>query len=207
MLVSVTPREEHRDGTPDHRTDELRAWVDAAREGDRRAEEQLLGALAPRMLAVARGVLGASDADVEDAAQESLVAVFRALPAFRGESHVARFAGRIAVRTCMATRRKQHTRRQRERDAATNPDRPASIPPSPSRQRLAVLRGLLDELPPDQGETLAMRVVLGCSIDEIASATDVPANTARSRLRLAKAKLHDRIARDDTLQELLEVTL
>jgi DNA-directed RNA polymerase specialized sigma24 family protein len=49
-----------------------------------------------------------------------------------------------------------------------------------------------------------MRAVLGHSIDEIAEALDVPINTVRSRLRLAKAALRERIETDPSLGELLE---
>jgi RNA polymerase sigma-70 factor (ECF subfamily) len=68
------------------------------------------------------------------------------------------------------------------------------------------LRDLLAELPEAQSETLAMRAVLGHSIDEIAEALDVPINTVRSRLRLAKAALRERIETDPSLGELLEET-
>jgi RNA polymerase sigma-70 factor (ECF subfamily) len=64
---------------------------------------------------------------------------------------------------------------------------------------------MLAELPAGQGETLALRVVLGSSIKEIAEATQVPVNTVRSRLRLAKEALRKRIEEDPTLAAELEV--
>ena len=38
-----------------------------------------------------------------------------------------------------------------------------------------------------------MRMVLGCSVEEIAAATQVPVNTTKSRLRLAKNYLRGRL--------------
>jgi RNA polymerase sigma-70 factor (ECF subfamily) len=44
-----------------------------------------------------------------------------------------------------------------------------------------------------QAETILMRMVLGCSVEEIAVATQVPVNTTKSRLRLAKDFLRRRL--------------
>ena len=58
----------------------------------------VLRGVGPRILRVCRGVLGPGP-DAEDAAQESLVALVKALPGFRGESSIETFATRIALRT------------------------------------------------------------------------------------------------------------
>ena len=60
---------------------------------------------------------------------------------------------------------------------------------------------------PDRAQTaLALRVVLGLSLGEVAAATHVPLNTVRSRIRLAKEALMARIEADPALLELLEPT-
>jgi RNA polymerase sigma-70 factor (ECF subfamily) len=65
------------------------------------------------------------------------------------------------------------------------------------------LRSLLDELPPVQADTFALRIALGYSMQEVADATGAPINTVRSRVRLAKEALRRRIEEDPTLAELL----
>ena len=60
---------------------------------------------------------------------------------------------------------------------------------------------LLARLPEEQAETLALRVVLGWSLDEIASATGAPTNTVRSRMRLAKDALRKSIEKSPGLFE------
>ena len=50
-----------------------------------------------------------------------------------------------------------------------------------------------------------MRVVLGWSLEEIAAHTQVPVNTVRSRLRLAKEAMRRRIEADAALVEALEI--
>ena len=59
---------------------------------------------------------------------------------------------------------------------------------------------------PEQAETLAMRVMLGWSREEIAEYTKAPVNTVRSRMRLAKEALRTRIAADPSMAEVLEET-
>jgi len=67
------------------------------------------------------------------------------------------------------------------------------------------VRGLIQTLPEEQAETLALRVVLGFSLEEVAEATGVPLNTVRSRVRLAKTALKKRIEADPKLLAALEV--
>ena len=61
------------------------------------------------------------------------------------------------------------------------------------RRRKEILRSLLEDIPEEQAEALAMRAVLGWSIEEIAVACGAPINTIRSRLRLAKEALRRKI--------------
>ena len=55
------------------------------------------------------------------------------------------------------------------------------------------MRALLADLPEEQAEALALRVVLGWSLEEVARAYGIPTNTVRSRVRLAKEALRRRI--------------
>jgi len=48
---------------------------------------------------------------------------------------------------------------------------------------------LLDDLNEAQAKALLMHIMLGHSIDEIATMTGVSANTVKTRLRLAKERL------------------
>ena len=89
--------------------------VERAVEGDVAAIREILEAVAPRVHAVARRVLGPGDPDTEDVTQEALIALVRALPSFRGEGTVAAFAARIGVRTAVASRNRRRRRAERRR--------------------------------------------------------------------------------------------
>jgi RNA polymerase sigma factor (sigma-70 family) len=190
--------------------DPLAPLAAAAAGGDAAAQRSLLVAVGPIILRAARGVLGVRHPDVEDAAQDAAISVLRALPGFRAECSVAHFVGRIAAFTAMAARRRLRVRARFTEDApdageeAVSPGATPASAAAAARCR-AVLRGLLDELPAVQAEALVLQAVMGYSLEEIAVSTVVPVNTARSRLRLAKAALRDALASSPDLAEALEV--
>ncbi len=80
------------------------ALVADARSGDREALEQLLVRHQPWVLNIAVRMLWRR-ADAEDATQEILVKIVKALPAFRGESVFRTWLYRIAVNHILDLRR------------------------------------------------------------------------------------------------------
>ena len=72
-----------------------------AAAGDLAATQEFLGYVWPTLLRVAAGVLGARHAELDDAVQQSMIALVRALPAFRGECHPAGYASRITLRVAL----------------------------------------------------------------------------------------------------------
>ena len=180
-----------------------------AAAGDSVAMAKLLRAIAPKLIAVVRAILGAAHADVDDAVQQTLIGFVQGLPAFRGDCDPTGYGRVIAVRTAVAVRKRARARGARNDDGA-DADTLIAGNPSPredafAARRKETLRELLDELPPEQSEAFAMRIVLGCSLDEIAKQSNAPVNTIRSRLRLAKERLKARIENDPVLLETLEM--
>jgi len=162
------------------------------------------------MMRVVRAMLGGGHPDVDDVLQQALIGLVRALPAFRGECDPAGYASTIAVRKALAVRKRVRVERGRRDDDAM-PEDAKSQAPSPgdeaaSTKRKEVLRELLAELPVEQAEALALRTMLGWSLEEIATNAGAPLNTIRSRLRLAKEALRKRIESEPALLEALEVT-
>ncbi len=176
-----------------------------AAAGDLAATQEFLVYVWPTLTRVAAGVLGARHAELDDAVQQSMIALVRALPAFRGECHPAGYASRITLRVALRVRRhvkRDVTRRealtqQEDDDAvlATNDDALGS-------RRRELLRELLEDLPEEQAEALTLRVVMGWSLEEVSRASGAPVNTVRSRVRLAKEALRARIEMQPALAEL-----
>jgi RNA polymerase sigma-70 factor (ECF subfamily) len=191
--------------------DDLAAVVDAARGGSEGAVRTLVSAVGPAILKTLRRVLGAHHPELEDAAQESVFAFVTALSGFRGECSALHFACRIAVLTALKRRRGEPPRASAlpEDDEADAPALPSGTSPLDalvSARRRVVLRELLRELPEPQAEALALHLVLGHSIEEVAAAVGAPGNTVRSRIRLGKEALRARIAADQRLAELLAIS-
>jgi RNA polymerase sigma-70 factor (ECF subfamily) len=188
---------------------ELAALARLAGSGDPIATRRFLDWIWPTLARVVNGVLGARHADVDDVMQQSLLAVLQALSAFRGECHPAGYASRIALHVALRARRNAGIRMARARSlaqlSAGEPEAICFESEVPSERRKHALRDLLTELPEEQADALALRVVLGWSLDEIANATGAPLNTVRSRVRLAKEALRKRIEAEPSLTDDLEL--
>jgi RNA polymerase sigma factor (sigma-70 family) len=190
--------------------DPLAELARAAARGDRRARRELVLEVAPAMLRAVRRILGHAPVEPEDVMQEALEGVLEALPSFRGECSLLHFAYRIAALTALAARRQARARAQWVADAPGALDGPAVDAPSPAdlalvRRRREILGSLIDELPPPQAEVLVLHCGLGFTVAELAAALGRPVETIRSRLRLAKQSLRDRIGASRALAEILEV--
>jgi RNA polymerase sigma factor (sigma-70 family) len=189
-------------------SNEERARELAARaaSGDLAATQEFLAYVWPTLTRVATGVLGASHAELDDAVQQSMIALVRALPAFRGECHPAGYASRITLRVALRVRRnikRDATRRDAlEQLGETVDGEPAETFDTLASRRRELLRGLLEDLPEEQAEALTLRVVMGWSLEEVARASGAPVNTVRSRVRLAKEALRARIEGRPALAEL-----
>jgi RNA polymerase sigma-70 factor (ECF subfamily) len=176
-----------------------------ARAGDARAMARLLEIVGPRIHRVVRVVLGPSHPETEDVTQLALIGFTQAMAAFRGDCEPAHYASRIAVRTAVHARRRFRSLRARFDDISDVEaiDHTTPYDDAAAEHRKGLLRDLLAEIPAEQAEALALKVALGWSLEEIAAGSDVPVNTIRSRLRLAKEALRRKIEADpECLDEL-----
>jgi RNA polymerase sigma-70 factor (ECF subfamily) len=169
---------------------------------------RLLGAVGPPMLRVVRTVLGPHAGDAEDVLQEASEGFLSAIGSFRGECGVLHFACRVAVFSALAWRRRVTFRTAQTAEDAEMEDRLADPWLSPvelaiAARRREALETLLDELPAPQAEVLVLHCALDFTIEEIAAAVGRPLETVRSRLRLAKRALRERIGGSAELAEIL----
>jgi RNA polymerase sigma-70 factor (ECF subfamily) len=190
------------------RFDELLSLADAAARRDPAATSALVTRVAPSMLRVVRAVLGRAHPDVDDVAQDAVIAFLSSLCGFRADSTVLYYADRVALLTALAARRKQRGRARFWQDGELADDQVDEKAPSPlatliaNRRRELLLR-LLDELPAPTAEALGLHFILGHTVEEIAGAARVPVNTVWSRLRLGKEAIRRRFERDRQLADLM----
>ncbi|HEX2658389.1 MAG TPA: sigma-70 family RNA polymerase sigma factor [Polyangia bacterium] len=175
------------DGDADRET-ALGMAARAAIAGKPEALREFLTCAAPIVRRVCRGVMGRRDPDLEDAIQDSLIDVARALPQFRFEGAVIHYVTKIAMRRAIAYRQRFRTR-VKQHETFKTVGLVEATEETESEARVEALRSLLDQLNEKQAKALLLRVALGHSIDEIAGITGVSVNTVKTRLRLGKLQL------------------
>ncbi len=126
-----------------------------------------------------------SRADAEDAMQEVFFALLRALPEFRGESSLATFIHRIAVRVAV----KQRLRTSRHETLRVEAPPEAADGRLEAREQQARLWAALEQLSVEQRTVLALFALDGLSHREIAAIVGVPEGTIWSRLHAARKRL------------------
>lgn len=163
--------------------------IAAAQQGDRKALAAILAELLPRVRNLIRYLIR-GDSDVDDIAQEALIAIVRGIPSYRAEGKLTSWADRIVARTAIGWRRKERRTKERERESAEAPAaRTGDAPDEYTLRRQAVAR--LDHLPDEQRQALVLHHMIGLSIPEVAVHCGASQETIRSRLRLAQGKLHE----------------
>ncbi len=176
--------------------------------GEPGAVSALLCQLLPAVKSACRALLGPGHPDLEDAVQNALIAIHRALPSYRFECSIRHYAVRITLRTNHGFRRRLRLladrfglvtdERDLERDRA-----PLAADTAVAAQRSEALRRLMTKLPRVQAEAMLLHVALDYSIAEVAEVESVSVNTIKTRLRLGKDALRRRIQRDPVLRNAL----
>ena len=179
--------------------------VAAARRGDRVALDTLLRRHYGRIHAVCRRIAG-STRDADDAAQEAMIRIVRALDRFDGRASFATWTFRIATNTALDELRKRNRRPQlhalpadgdERRAEHEHPDEHAQRHVEGVADRLAIEAALAD-LPEEFRVPVVMRDVGDLDYSEIAEALGVPIGTVKSRIARGRRMLVDRLGnRDD----------
>jgi len=174
------------------------ATLAAVRSGDRRALDDLLRRHQPRLWAVCRRLTG-SDADADDAAQNALIAIVRALPSFDGRSRFGTWAYRIAVNASLDELRRRRRRADPglpgDADLSGSSGEPLGPEPvattlEPESAALTVdVDSALRRLPPEFRAAVVLRDLCGLDYAEIAEILGVPAGTVRSRISRGRSAL------------------
>ncbi|HUT77982.1 MAG TPA: RNA polymerase sigma factor [Polyangia bacterium] len=189
------------------RTRDAASEVALAREaatGDPRAQRLLLDGLLDRVRVTVRYLSG-DHRDQDDWVQLALMEILRAVAGFRGESSLAAWADRIAIRTAM---RQLKLRRRRDGRVTLDPEAAPSPGPGPGLEhdRLAMRRRLarhLGALDPECRAVVVLKLVHGHSIDEVAALTEAPPNTVRDRLARGRRLLRGKLSADPAFETLL----
>jgi RNA polymerase sigma-70 factor (ECF subfamily) len=179
--------------------------VAAARRGDRVALDTLLRRHYGRIHAVCRRIAGTTR-DADDAAQEAMIRIVRALDRFDGRASFATWTFRIATNTALDELRKRGRRPQLHLAPGAGDDSRAEPEQADEHAQRHVegvadrmaIEGALAELPEEFRVPVVMRDVGDLDYAEIAEALGVPIGTVKSRIARGRRMLVDRLGnRDD----------
>jgi RNA polymerase sigma-70 factor (ECF subfamily) len=134
-------------------------------------------------------------AQAEDAAQEALIRVWKALPRFDGRAALSTWIYAIARNRCLTalTRRRDHLSLS-EPDVAAAAD--TALPAAADHVTGAgLLRELVDALPERYRRALTLYYYNDCSVTDVATQLGVPAGTVKTNLYRARAALHAQLGR------------
>lgn len=161
--------------------------------GELRNDRASLTAIATQLLPRVRNLIRYlihGDQDVDDIAQEALLAVLRGLSSYRGEGSLESWADRVVSRVTFAWLRRRNPERAYGREIEDEIAAQDCTQPDEYLRRRRLV-ALLDQLPIEQRYALVLHHVVGLSIEEIALDTAAKTETVRTRLRLGKRRLRE----------------
>lgn len=165
-----------------------------ARQGDADAFEQLVAPYEKRIYALCLRMLAHRE-DAQDAAQEAMLRLYRAMGSYRGAAQLGTFIYRVTANTCMDALRRRRVRAGESLEALYEEGfSPADSAPGPEE---ALLRGeenerlsrAIDALSEEMRLPLVLREVNELSYEEVAQTLGVGMGTVKSRIHRAREKL------------------
>jgi RNA polymerase sigma-70 factor (ECF subfamily) len=139
--------------------------------------------------------------DAQDALQDAFLQAYRSLARFKGESQFYTWLYRIAVNAAMSLKRKQRVMLPMEAggDRLEPLDTRAGSQPSVALENADNERRLqeaLNRLSPEHRTVLVLKDIEGHKYEAIATITQVPVGTVRSRLHRARLELRELLRQD-----------
>src|SRR5467141_4338781 len=174
--------------------------VQQALTGDADAFGEIVQRWERRIFALAFGMLGREE-DARDATQETFLAAFRNLRAFRGEAKVSSWLHRIAVNQCITRQRRAKVRKEsgleeeEEKNAAVFA-LPLDVSPARTAEkseRSVAVRRAVCALPSDLRQVVVMKEFEELTFQQISEALELPLSTVKSRLYTALRQLQMRL--------------
>ena len=172
--------------------------VDAARNGNEAAFEELVRLYEKRVLALTNRMCRNPE-DAAEAAQEAFISAWQGLKFFRGDSSFSTWLYRLASNACVDLLRREG-RHQTAAGPSLNDEEAnidvadtAATPHEAAEQQ--ELRELIEEglrtLSPDHRQVLILREMHQLSYDEIAGVLELDVGTVKSRINRARKQLRN----------------
>jgi RNA polymerase sigma-70 factor, ECF subfamily len=196
--------------TPAARALDDHALIAGARSGDSAIASALCNRLWPQVDRTIRKLLGRRDTDHEDLSQLALFEIVRTIDRYRGDCSLDTWAQTVTAHVVFKYIRRRRTERRIFADALAEEDMPAAPVAgerrSLTRDILARVANHLEKMNEGRAWTFVMHELMGYELKEIAEMTNVSLAAAQSRLARGRRDLHQRVACDPELADLLKVS-
>ena len=176
------------------------------RAGEAAAFEELVRTYSPRLLALARRIVG-NEEEARDVLQDALLSAFRSLDRFHGDAKLGTWLHRIVVNTALM---KLRTRR-RKPEESIEPLLPSFLADGHYAEKFSgwgeaadntlsrketreLVRRLIGELPESFRTVLMLRDIEGLDTEETARLLDTTPNAVKIRLHRARQALRSLLA-------------
>jgi RNA polymerase sigma-70 factor (ECF subfamily) len=177
-----------------------------AAAGNARAFEGIMRRHNRLLFRTARSILK-SDADAEDAVQDTYLSAWRALGTFREDAKLSTWLVRIVLNEALKRVRRRASNvvmfdtgaviGEEQLEASMEADHDEQPEPAASRAEMRrLMESRIDELPELFRTVFMLRAVEEMSVEEVSAALDIPATTVRTRFFRARAQLRESLSRD-----------
>ncbi|MBK7857029.1 MAG: sigma-70 family RNA polymerase sigma factor [Archangiaceae bacterium] len=140
--------------------------------------------------------LGVAPAHLEDTAHDVFITAWRKLADYDPSRPIKPWLFGIAFRVASDFRERASVRREVQGEELDREDeRPGADALIHEQQRRALVRRALEAIPIERRAVFIMHELDGCPIPDVATALEVPLNTAYSRLRLARRDFQAEVQR------------
>ena len=172
--------------------------VDAARNGNEAAFEELVRLYEKRVLALTNRMCRNPE-DAAEAAQEAFISAWQGLKFFRGDSSFSTWLYRLASNACVDLLRREG-RHQTAAGPSLNDEEvnidvadTAATPHEAAEQQelRELIEAGLQALSPDHRQVLILREMHQLRYDEIAQSLDIDVGTVKSRISRARKQLRN----------------
>lgn len=170
--------------------DQDQPLIEAIRQGDRFAFEDLVRRHGSWVRSVVFGVLGSRDG-AEDVVQQVWTAVWQRIPGLRDTRRWRPWLYSLARNAALDAGRQLTRRREQVRSLVGEAARTASAACSDVSERHAAALEAIQSLPALYREPFVLRHVNGWSYKEIAGVMDLPVDTVETRLVRARRLLRE----------------
>jgi RNA polymerase sigma-70 factor (ECF subfamily) len=159
-----------------------------------------------------RRLLGRLDQDGEDIGQLTMIQLIEALPRYRGDCPLDAWVSAVSANVVYKHIRRRRLERSLFVPPAVDGDSASWDLPHPATAGAAVaareltsrVAGHLGAINADRAWAFLLHDVCGYTLEEIAEICQVSTAAAQSRLSRGRRELHERIAADPTLADLLD---